>query len=167
MCKKMCCQRCVVPLKLAFAKTVHSFQGQSVGPVNPGQPPNAYEAIICDPGTEAFEGNNPGLFYVIIGRGTTMGTAKLTDSAVFFCGPNMTKKRIRTPRIASNGDTYYKVGMRDRWTALLDRNTHGCDATSEMRDDLISWTKTEKYTINQLDDITERYVQSKNKVDIP
>ena len=72
--RKRCCRRKYVPLVLAFAKTVHTFQGQNVGPVQPGQSPNAFEKIIADPGAKSFEGTNPGLFYSTTSRGTTIGT---------------------------------------------------------------------------------------------
>ena len=68
-----CCRRLFMPLVLAFAKTCHTFQGQNVGPVQPGQPPNSFEKIIADPETRSFEGTNPGLFYSILSRGTTLG----------------------------------------------------------------------------------------------
>ena len=73
-CKKprCTCTRKYIPLTLAFGKTVHTFQGQSVGPVKEGQPPNAIQYIIVDPGERGFEGMNPGLFYTILSRITTL-----------------------------------------------------------------------------------------------
>ena len=44
------CQRKYVPLTLAFAKTIHTFQGANVGPTYPGQPPNEVSRVIVFPG---------------------------------------------------------------------------------------------------------------------
>ena len=62
-CNFNCCIRTYMPLALAYGKTAHTFQGQSVGPVPPGRPVNAIQKIIVDPGKREFEGNNVGLFY--------------------------------------------------------------------------------------------------------
>ena len=88
-CKKprCTCSRKYIPLTLAFGKTVHTFQGQSVGPVKEGQPPNAIQYIIVDPGERGFEGMNPGLFYTILSRITTL-------RAIYFTGKNMNTNRI-------------------------------------------------------------------------
>ena len=66
-CKKgFCCCRTYIPLRLAFAQTIHTFQGQNEGPVGIGQAPNAIQKLVCDPGTRRFEGNCVGLFYTIL-----------------------------------------------------------------------------------------------------
>ena len=46
-----CCCRTYIPLRLAFAQTIHTFQGQNAGPVGIGQAPNAIQKLVCDPGT--------------------------------------------------------------------------------------------------------------------
>ena len=50
-CNNDCCTRLLVPLSLAFAKTIDTFQGQNAGPVDPGKPPNPIQRVICDPGS--------------------------------------------------------------------------------------------------------------------
>ena len=53
-CKKnYCCCFEYVPLQLAFARTIHKFQGQQVGDGN------LYKQMVFDPGTTNFEGNDP------------------------------------------------------------------------------------------------------------
>ena len=85
-----------VPLKLSFAKTIHTYQGQQAGKVRQGPPPNAVERIIYDSGTRRFEGQNPGLFYTLLSRITTLGEPPFhNDSATCFLGPNMNKTRIK------------------------------------------------------------------------
>ena len=39
-----------MPQSLAYGKTGHTFQGQTVGPVPPGRAENAINRIIVEPG---------------------------------------------------------------------------------------------------------------------
>ena len=117
-CKKyQCsCTRTYMPLTLAFGKTVHTFQGQSVGPTREGQPPNAAQYIIVDPGERAFEGTNPGLFYTILSRITTFGNkAKNIKSEINFTGKNMNKHRISFLALDAKNKPYKKAQKRYRW----------------------------------------------------
>ena len=100
--KSCCCTRLFLPLTLSFGRTVHTYQGQNAGPVDPGRPPNPVQRIICDPGTRSFEGRSIGLFYTILSRATSIGSfssenasyEKITDSAIYFFGKNMNQARI-------------------------------------------------------------------------
>ena len=40
---QFCCYRTHIPLRLAFAQTIHTFQGQNAGPVGLGQAPKQYK----------------------------------------------------------------------------------------------------------------------------
>ena len=87
-CKKHCCSSTYVPLRLAFAQTIHTFQGQNAGPVEPGQTPNAVHKLVCDPGTQRFEGNVVGLFYTLLSRATTFGNEQdKFSSAIYLLDP--------------------------------------------------------------------------------
>ena len=95
-CTRKCCRITQIPLRLAFAKTIHTFQGANVGPMPTGSPQNMIRSIVVDPGTRGFEGNNPGLFYTLTSRGTTLGDPfDNLSSALFFSGKNMNPERIR------------------------------------------------------------------------
>jgi hypothetical protein len=48
-CKYKCCCKKFIPLSLCYAKTIHTFHGQNAGPVQPNQPLNPIQRIICDP----------------------------------------------------------------------------------------------------------------------
>jgi hypothetical protein len=52
-------------LLLAYAKTIHKFQGLQAGPTGEGKANNFYDRIICDPGARDFESKNPGLLYTV------------------------------------------------------------------------------------------------------
>ena len=110
-CKHRCCKHTYLPLEICWAKTIHTFQGFNAGPSAPNQPPNMIRRIIVDPGTKQFEGNNPGLFYTIMTRATTLGTNKM-DSAIYFTGWNMTKERIKNITRGQHGKVYKKVFLR-------------------------------------------------------
>jgi hypothetical protein len=65
--------------KLAYAKTGHTFQGQSEGPEH------AIPCIIIQPGTLKMECLCPGLLYMFISCGTMIGTPEdRSSSAIFF-----------------------------------------------------------------------------------
>ena len=128
--KKCPCTRTFIPLKLAFGKTCHTFQGQSAGEVDEGKPPNAVKRIICDPGTRAFEGINPGLFYTILSRATTLGDynsslspqQRFKNSAIYFIGDNMNQHRITDITMQKNNVEYKMVQRRKRWVNYLTDN---------------------------------------------
>ena len=66
-----------------------------MGKTSPGRPDNAYHRLVGDPGTRNFEANNPGLFYTLLSRATTLGEeGKPESSAIFFQGVNMISLRI-------------------------------------------------------------------------
>ena len=82
-------------MTLAFGKTIHSFQGQNVGPTQPHQPTNPVQTIVVDPGTRSFEGSSPGLLYSIVSRVTIPpDPSNILASPLFFDGFNMTRDRL-------------------------------------------------------------------------
>ena len=62
-----------VPLTLAYARTIHKFQGMSAGPVDEGKIKNMYDVIVCDPDEKSFQGTVLGLLYTATSRATTLG----------------------------------------------------------------------------------------------
>ena len=135
--RKRCCRRKYVPLVLAFAKTVHTFQGQNVGPVQPGQSPNAFEKIIADPGAKSFEGTNPGLFYSTTSRATTIGTKENKfSSSLYFTGNNMNRERISNMTTNKQGQTYKKVQRRKEWVQYLNSNNHQSNLSPSQKEEI-------------------------------
>jgi hypothetical protein len=144
ICATRCCKQTFIPLKVCFAKTIHTFQGSSAGPVSKGQPQNAVKRIVLDVGTRQFEGNNPGLSYTAFGRATQLGDQDdITTSALFFDGPNVTPSRFMniTQRLDGKG-AYKKVILRKRWVDHLKRNLLNLTYTRQESQDLFLWAET-------------------------
>ncbi len=66
----------------------------TVGLDQEGRPPNAIKRIICDPGPRNFELTNRSTFYVALTWGTILGDTTKLNSAIYFCGENITRKRL-------------------------------------------------------------------------
>jgi hypothetical protein len=89
-CSNHCCTVNFVLLSLAYAKTGHTFQGQSAGPEH------AIPCIIIQPGTLKMERLCPGLLYMFISHGTTIGTPEdRSSSAIFFTTDELTRDRTQ------------------------------------------------------------------------
>ena len=138
--KNKCCYRTCVPLRLAFAQTIHTFQGQNAGPVDEGQPPNAIQRIICDPGTRRFEGGCVGLFYTLLSRITTFGNPddKLS-SAIYFTGSNMNTARVLSITKNEKGDTYAMAKQRQLYVKYLQEHKQSLNMTQDEQIKLIQW----------------------------
>lgn len=129
--------------------TLHTFQGQSAGPVEEGQPKNAVDKVIVEPGNRTFEGNNPGILYMGASRPTTMGTGDTSahkrsmDSAIYFTGPNMNKGRILDIKykqsIVGKRELYKKVALRDKWVARLEHNMVKPSYEQQYIDEIKQW----------------------------
>ncbi len=139
-CKYKCCVKKFIPLSLCYAKTIHTFQGQNAGPVQPNQPPNPIQRIICDPGTKEFEGRNPGLFYTTFSRATTLGKDKMS-SAIYFKGPNMTPDRVMNMRVGKNGRLFKHPRLRDQWVWKLTKSIHVSRISAASKQEIFQWAK--------------------------
>lgn len=163
-CEKNCCSVTFCPLELSFGMTLHTFQGQSAGPVDAGQPTNAVDRIIVEPGTRTFEGNNPGILYMAASRATTMGTAfedndaksTSTDSAIYFTGPNMNRGRIVDIKYrqstAGSKQLYKKVALREKWVARLEKNMVKPQYDQEYIDEMKQWCHEFRMSTEDLDE---------------
>lgn len=122
-CSFNCCSRTYIPLALAYGKTAHTFQGQTVGPTPPGRPQNPIKKIIVDPGKRQFEGTNVGLFYQLLSRATTIGDQhdKLS-SAIYFDGDNFTAHRFQKLTMKNDTEMYKMAALRKKWVGYLKRN---------------------------------------------
>jgi len=139
---------CFIPLSLAYAKTGHTFQGQSAGP------DHAIKCIIIQPGLCSMEKLCPGLLYMFICRGSTIGKqGNRVTSSIFFIGDELTKERIKNLTKTKSGEICHKIKHRTKWIKYLKKNILHVDISQHNKKDLIRWaTKTtvSKNTIKKI-----------------
>jgi hypothetical protein len=142
-CDHHCCHRKYIPLDLAFARTIHKFQGLSAGPVDPGKIPNMYECIICDPDIKGSEKRATGLFYTALSRATTLGDEDGLHSAIYFIGSNITRDRIQRVTMQQTvNKEYVAVTRRRNWMAYLKSHTVPIgNVNTKQVNNLFNWTK--------------------------
>ncbi len=115
-----------VPLQLSFAITLHTTDDAEGGHDEEGQPPHTVKKIILDPGIRKFEQMNSGSLYVGLTRGTKMGDKTRINSAIYFCGNNITSDRMfnMTRVKVGTGRTTLNIQRRNKWMEHLINNTH-------------------------------------------
>ena len=146
-----CCEREVAPLKLAYACTIHTFQGQNVGPTKAGQPDNRFLSVVVDPGTSGFEGQCPGLFYTVLTRATTIGKeGDRMNSALFFQGNNMKPARVKNLTTSVKGELCKKVQQRTKRTKRLKRNTIKSSLSENEKSEILEWADSYRCTKKRL-----------------
>ena len=139
-----CCSRTTINLAVAYGKTAHTFQGQSVGPVDPGRPKNAIRRIVVHPGSSRFENNNPGLSYMMATRATTIGNAiDPMSSALYYASLDATPSRLRNPTLkADKKDECTKVKLRRRWVEHLEKHRMELCYSKEQMEEVFHWANT-------------------------
>src|SRR5687768_8084434 len=138
-----CCCRTYIPLRLAFAQTIHTFQRQNAGPVEPGQRPNAVQKLVCDPGTRRFEGKCVGLFYTLLSRVTTFGNENdKFSSAIYFTGANMNMERVLNITLNGEGHMYAMAERRKQFVDHLHEHEREIKMTKVDQTKILEWTKT-------------------------
>jgi hypothetical protein len=140
---KGCCTRTFTPLDLAFARTIHTFQGLSAGPVDFGKIPNMYECIVCDPDIKKSEVRATGLFYTALSRATTLGDDDGLNSAIYFIGNNITRERIQQVTMqADRNHELINVTRRRNWVHYLNQHTMKPESMTTARVKKVSeWLK--------------------------
>ena len=149
-CKKGCCEAHFIPLVLAFARTIHTFQGMEAGPSK------QIKRIVVDVGKTQFEALNPGVLYTALSRASTIGTSP-EGSAIFFSGP-LTKDRLMNVKYKRTLNTkkqvYEKVQMRTQWIEYLnEQKRKTATITDTEKKSLRKWVSENKLSKDQLDEI--------------
>jgi AAA domain len=164
-CRHNCCTRLCIPLILAYGKTIHTFQGQTVGPATPGRPENPIKRIIVEPGTRTFEGNNVGLFYTAMSRATTIGNPDdKMSSAIYFDGPNFSKQRVTSLTRQQNGAMYHKAYLRQRWVKFMKENNENRKRyTKDEMEQLFEWITEKRFNNETLMKTIKRNDKERSK----
>ena len=129
-------------MRLAFAQTIHTFQGQNAGPVEPGQTPNAVQKLVCVLGTRRFEGTCVGLFYTFLSRVTTLGNPDdKMSSAIYFTGPNMNPGRVLNITMNGKDNMYVMAKKRKQYVSHLQKYEHDSQMNKTEQRSILQWTK--------------------------
>ena len=122
-CEFNCCCRNFIPLEVAYARTIHKFQGLSAGPVDHGKAKNFYQCIICDPDEKMYEGKGAiGLLYTAVSRATTLGDDNGLNSAIYFDGPEFKEERFqRLTKMKNSNEDFKWAKRRALWVAFLNK----------------------------------------------
>jgi hypothetical protein len=118
-CQSHCCNVQFIPLALAYAKTGHTFQGQSAGLEL------TIPCILIQPGSSRMEKLCPGLLYMFMSHGTTIGSPKCrVNSAVFFTSDELTKQWIQNLTTTATGDICLKIKRQEKYGRSIYRKTN-------------------------------------------
>ena len=169
VCSSGCCQRRFCPLTLAYARTVHKFQGMSAGPVDPGKIPNMFDVIVCDPDEKSAEGTALGLLYTAVSRATTLGDESGLNSAIYFQGSSLKPSRILDLTLKEGTNKEFELAIKRRkWVDHLQRQARKTEPLVQkaMARSEIIFRWAESSTVSY-DDLYARIGDYKRHVSIP
>jgi hypothetical protein len=128
---------------------MHTTQGAEAGE------DKAIKAIVLSPGTDAFEGINPGTLYTGISRASTLGNGDIEKSSLYFCGSMATKDRFTNVKCKKNSKNvkYKRVIQREAWIAHLRKNINNKIFTETEKNALKTWINQTTITKQELDTI--------------
>jgi hypothetical protein len=140
-----------VPLKLAFARTLHTTQSKEAGH------DKEIKAIVFSPGNSSFESINPGTLYTGISRASTIGNGDIEKSSLYFCGPDCTTSRFMDVKHKKTSDQkkYTRVIKRETWVNHLKSNTTLTIIPLHERQQLQTCIEQTKLTLANLDEIIQ------------
>jgi hypothetical protein len=137
-----CCFRTYLPLRLAYAQNVHTFQGQNAGPTKP-EPPNFISCIICDPGARFFQSKCIGLFYSLLSRITSLGNNEgKFSSDIYFIGDNMTPAHMLDITHTQKSILCHNALLCQCFISYLNTHVHTSQLTIQQRRQLFNWAET-------------------------
>ena len=118
-CQRKCCTARFCPLELAYATTIHKFQGFEAG-FDDG---DTVKHIIADVSSLTHEKRCPGTAYVATSRARTIGTIIENErypmnSNIYFDG-QVSEGRFKDVRNKIDGEPTKPIKARDLWVKYL------------------------------------------------
>jgi len=150
-CQYKCCAVKCCPLVLAWAMTIHRFQGFEAGP----SIDDLVNHLLVDPGSMQFEHLALGVLYVALSRAKTIGSynpgCHNYDSCLYWIGANMSRQRVNSIGKKKNDEYGIRYTQREEWVKYL---------TS------IRNKTTQKFSKEKLKKMEKTYNTTKNKKDM-
>jgi hypothetical protein len=123
LCEKKCCIARYCPLVVAYACTIHKFQGFEAG-FDHG---DTVSRIIADMSNLDWEKRQPGTAYVVTSRAKTIGTCTCDEpypfnSNIYFDG-SLGPYRFQKTLYKNNNEKCIHIQQRDAWVSLLNKKS--------------------------------------------
>jgi hypothetical protein len=136
---------------LAYGRTIHKFQGQTAGPVEPDKIKNMYEVIICNPDEHKWEGQFMGLFYTALLHATTLGDDNGLNLAIYFSGIHFKEDQIRNlGKKCRSTDDFENIVKQTKWIEHLKKHTKPITDLSQRHINTLSWAENMTFDDHQL-----------------
>ena len=144
-CDKGCCEMHYVPLEIAFAKTIHTFQGMEAGPTKP------IKTLIVHLGDLKFENNNPGLMYTAISRASTIDEENNGDNSAIYFLDLRVHHYMQSALKKKNNKMTQTMKARDKWIQHLDLHESNKKFKTTEKENLQKWAENQLSikTLNQ------------------
>lgn len=120
-CKHKCCAVKCCPLILAWASTIHRFQGFEAGPGLH----DIVKHLLVDPGPGSFEHLALGILYVALSRAKSIGNFQDEDinylSSLYWIGSNMCRTRVKKIGLKKDNTKGIAMLQREKWVEFLQK----------------------------------------------
>ena len=150
LCINKCCTLQYIPLSTAFAKTLHTFQGQEIIRFS------IKHIMVFSCETLIIESKYPGWLYTGISRVDSIGNGDIEISSLYFVPKNAEENRfinVRTKQ-RSNG-VFKRVKERDDWITYLQTCKKTVTFSDDHKDTLLHWAENVQIQCETLDDIID------------
>ena len=134
-CDKGCCQIQYLPLELAFAKSIHTFQGMQAGPTN------AIKRLIVNLGDVKFESNNPGLLYTAISRAMTIDENNEGKNSAIYFKKFEIQHYMSNARKKQRNESSKPMRAKEQWIQYLNKHENSRIFTNREIAELLEWSQ--------------------------
>jgi hypothetical protein len=95
---------------------------------------------MIQPGSSKMEKLCPGLLYMFLSCGTTIGSPNCrARSSIFFIGDELMKDRIQNLTTTKTEEQCVKISRRIKWVNFLERNNLPVSISVDKKQEQINW----------------------------
>ena len=130
------CYASFIPTTISFGRTIHTFQGQEVGPNK------KIKCMVIDVGDTKFESLANGILYTGISRTSDIGNGNPEKSSLYFAG-NLTRDRLQNLHYKRSGkkEMYQNIRLLKIWSTYLSKNIIKNDFNDLEKIELKKWNE--------------------------